>query len=191
MGPLAVILGITAFKDGYEDYKRHVTDKSNAEAEYLILRKDGNTATIRSSDIMVGDILWLKNGQEIPADVVVLATSDDSGACYISTANLDGETSLKIRSAPPLPVKLQDRFDLAKFEATLTCCTPNPLLEHFNGSIDLDGSAGLAGTLSVTPDSRQSKVRPHLDFGSLMSTLNGGDHTYRPPSFLLVDSLPR
>ena len=32
LGPLAVILGITAFKDGYEDYKRHVTDKANAEA---------------------------------------------------------------------------------------------------------------------------------------------------------------
>ena len=52
------------------------------------------------SDIQVGDLLYLKNNDKIPADVILLTSSDEasgSGAVYIETANIDGETNLKIR----------------------------------------------------------------------------------------------
>jgi magnesium-transporting ATPase (P-type) len=50
----------------------------------------------------VGDIVRFGEDQQCPADVVVVETSDPAGICYIETANLDGETNLKIRTRAPL-----------------------------------------------------------------------------------------
>jgi len=36
------------------------------------------------------------NNEEIPCDLVVISTSNDDGECNIMTANLDGETNLKV-----------------------------------------------------------------------------------------------
>ncbi|KAF2762402.1 phospholipid-translocating P-type ATPase [Pseudovirgaria hyperparasitica] len=50
-------------------------------------------------NVQVGDFVRLYNEDEIPADIVVLSTSDTDGACYVETKNLDGETNLKVRQA--------------------------------------------------------------------------------------------
>ncbi|CAK7896779.1 phospholipid-transporting ATPase Dnf1p [[Candida] anglica] len=50
-------------------------------------------------DVRVGDVLRIYNNDEIPADVIILATSDDDNCCYVETKNLDGETNLKVRQA--------------------------------------------------------------------------------------------
>jgi phospholipid-translocating ATPase len=50
-------------------------------------------------NVKVGDFIRLYDGEEVPADVVVLSTADSDGACYIETKNLDGETNLKVRNA--------------------------------------------------------------------------------------------
>jgi len=50
-------------------------------------------------NVQVGDFVRLYNDEEIPADVIVLSTSSDDGACYVETKNLDGETNLKVRNA--------------------------------------------------------------------------------------------
>ncbi|KAL6153434.1 phospholipid transporting ATPase [Exserohilum turcicum] len=50
-------------------------------------------------NVQVGDFVRLYNNEEIPADVIVLSTSSDDGACYVETKNLDGETNLKVRNA--------------------------------------------------------------------------------------------
>lgn len=49
--------------------------------------------------VQVGDFIRLYNDEEIPADMIVLSTSSDDGACYVETKNLDGETNLKVRNA--------------------------------------------------------------------------------------------
>ena len=50
-------------------------------------------------NVRVGDFVLLRNDDPIPADVVILATSDADGACFVETKNLDGETNLKVRHA--------------------------------------------------------------------------------------------
>ncbi|KAK4508727.1 hypothetical protein PRZ48_002466 [Zasmidium cellare] len=50
-------------------------------------------------NVRVGDFVRLYSDEEVPADIVVLSTSDPDGACYIETKNLDGETNLKVRTA--------------------------------------------------------------------------------------------
>ena len=46
---------------------------------------------------MVGDFIKLKSDESIPADILLLNTSDANSLCHIETANLDGETNLKQR----------------------------------------------------------------------------------------------
>ena len=53
----------------------------------------------RWKDVQVGDFVRIYEDDQIPADIVILSTSDPDGACYVETKNLDGETNLKVRNA--------------------------------------------------------------------------------------------
>lgn len=45
--------------------------------------------------VKVGDLLCVKENEFVPADMVILTTSNKSGECFIQTATLDGERALK------------------------------------------------------------------------------------------------
>lgn len=49
--------------------------------------------------MQVGDIIKLEKDDYVPCDIVVLGSSEDDAACFIETADLDGETNLKKRYA--------------------------------------------------------------------------------------------
>lgn len=60
----------------------------------------------------VGDVVLLKENDQIPADVIVLSTSDSDGVCFVETKNLDGETNLKPRKALKATMGINNEEDI-------------------------------------------------------------------------------
>ena len=52
---------------------------------------------------------------------------------FIETANLDGETNLKVRQAHPDTSNLLDTNELMNFKANIQCEAPNRHLYEFSG----------------------------------------------------------
>lgn len=65
--------------------------------------------------------------QEIPADIVMLGSSDSDGVCYLETANLDGETNLKLRQSCDIGYSDGDISCLQNFarQRIVECELPN------------------------------------------------------------------
>uniref|UniRef100_A0A3Q4I2G1 P-type ATPase N-terminal domain-containing protein n=1 Tax=Neolamprologus brichardi TaxID=32507 RepID=A0A3Q4I2G1_NEOBR len=90
--PIVLVLSLTALKDICEDYRRFKTDRL---INGLLCRKCYVDQCWKN--VQVGDFVHLSCNEIIPADMLLLYTSDPHGVCYIETANLDGETNLKQR----------------------------------------------------------------------------------------------
>ena len=61
---------------------------------------------IERKDIRQGHLVLVKNREMVPSDMILLASSGDSGSAYVETSSIDGETNLKLRTSPHLPKKL-------------------------------------------------------------------------------------
>lgn len=147
--PLSFVLIITATKEALEDYNRYQSDKKNNLEPYTIVR-DAKLETISSQDICVGDIIRIQNGQQIPADLVLISTSHDEGLCYVETSNLDGETNLKVRKALGDTNKLSTAEDISLLRGSIVYETPNERLYRFNGRIVIQGKENIIHSLNHT-----------------------------------------
>ncbi|UJR23043.1 hypothetical protein I4U23_026069 [Adineta vaga] len=106
--PIAFILCISMIREGYDDMKRRLRDRELNSQKYTLLKANGQKEQIPSSDIQVSDMIIIQKNQHVPADVVLLQTSDKSGTCFIRTDQLDGETDWKLRVATTLTQSLAD-----------------------------------------------------------------------------------
>ena len=48
--------------------------------------------------IGTGQFVMIKENEKVPCDILILATGND-GICYVETAELDGLTNLKMKTA--------------------------------------------------------------------------------------------
>lgn len=131
IAPLAFVLAVTMGKEAYDDYKRNQRDKEANSQKYLILESSSAidssyvdaatppTRAVPSSKLRVGDLVVLEKNQRVPADLVLLRTSDASGTCFIRTDQLDGETDWKLRVAVPSCQKLLSDKDLLGLDAEI------------------------------------------------------------------------
>ncbi|RMZ90024.1 hypothetical protein DV736_g2739, partial [Chaetothyriales sp. CBS 134916] len=83
-------------------------------------------------NVQVGDFVRIYNDEQIPADLVVISTSDPDGACYIETKNLDGETNLKVRTALQAGRKVRHASDCEQAEFWIESEGPDPNLYSYN-----------------------------------------------------------
>ncbi|EGX45934.1 hypothetical protein AOL_s00112g123 [Orbilia oligospora ATCC 24927] len=89
-------------------------------------------------NVRVGDWVRIYNNEEVPADIIILATSDADGACYVETKNLDGETNLKVRHALHCGAGIKHARDCEKARFTVESEGPHANLYAYTGLIRWD-----------------------------------------------------
>uniref|UniRef100_A0A671MF07 Phospholipid-transporting ATPase n=1 Tax=Sinocyclocheilus anshuiensis TaxID=1608454 RepID=A0A671MF07_9TELE len=134
--PLVLVLAITAVKDATDDYFRHKSDQQVNTRQSQVLIK-GKLQNEKWMNVRVGDIIKLENNQFVAADLLLLSSSEPYGLCYIETAELDGETNLKVRQALTVTSDLGDDVaKLADFNGKEVICEPpNNKLDKFTGTL--------------------------------------------------------
>eukprot|EP00062_Callorhinchus_milii_P005095 gi/632944182/ref/XP_007887359.1/ PREDICTED: probable phospholipid-transporting ATPase IA [Callorhinchus milii] len=146
--PLLLILFVAGIKEIVEDIKRHSADNTVNKRKAQVLR-NGAWEIIHWEKIESGDIIKLANSDRIPADIMLLATSEPQSMCYIQTSNLDGETNLKIRQGLHQTSEIKDIESLMKFYGKLECENPNRYLYEFIGNLYFANSRS---TFPLGPD---------------------------------------
>ncbi len=61
--------------------------------------KDNEMVKMKSKDLKIGDIVVLRKGDRIPADMLTLYSDNEQGTLFLKTDQLDGETDWKLRKA--------------------------------------------------------------------------------------------
>ena len=107
-------------------------------------------------DVAVGDIVLLRNNEFIPADIMLLSTSETEDMCYVETKNLDGETNLKPRRGLGVPESeaLRCADACSRFQMRIDSEPPTTNLFSYSG------------TVVITPESPNTSVdkgRPSIN----------------------------
>uniref|UniRef100_A0A8C1XR10 Phospholipid-transporting ATPase n=1 Tax=Cyprinus carpio TaxID=7962 RepID=A0A8C1XR10_CYPCA len=137
--PIVFVMSITAVKDLWEDQRRRKSDqKVNNRLCDVYDRKQKRYVERRWAEVCVGDLVRLCCNEIIPADMVLLHSSDPNGVCHIETANLDGETNLKQRQVVrDLPQGSE--FVPENYSSHIECENPNNDLRRFRGFMEHPG----------------------------------------------------
>ncbi|VVA90796.1 unnamed protein product [Arabis nemorensis] len=146
VAPLSMVLLVSLIKEAFEDWKRFQNDMSINNSTVEILQ-DQQWVPIPWRKLQVGDIVKIKQDGFFPADILFLSSTNPDGICYVETANLDGETNLKIRKA------LERTWDYLvpekayEFKGEIQCEQPNNSLYTFTGNLIVQKQ-----TLPLSPD---------------------------------------
>lgn len=145
---VTLVLMLQAFKDLFEDLKRGRDDREDNTR--TTLHYDHGEEVFISKEwqhCKPGDLLLIREGELIPADVLILASNKANGQCNLSTKSLDGETNLKQRQAPDVvQSSLKGIVDLDAiagllFDTGFECVLNEPCADvrTLDGSIQIDG----------------------------------------------------
>ncbi|KAI5711667.1 probable phospholipid-transporting ATPase VD isoform X2 [Diaphorina citri] len=136
MIPVTFVLGVTAVKDLFEDRRRRASDKRiNNSTCRVYAQEDRRYKKVPWKDVRVGDLVHLSNNEVIPADILLVRSSDPHGFCYIDTCNLDGESNLKQRQ---VPFGFEKHHDLSVpnfFQSVIEVDPPTTKIYRFHGAI--------------------------------------------------------
>uniref|UniRef100_A0A8D2KTW7 Phospholipid-transporting ATPase n=1 Tax=Varanus komodoensis TaxID=61221 RepID=A0A8D2KTW7_VARKO len=145
MIPLTVVLTIIAVKDGLEDCTKYKLDKKiNNFVTQVYCSKEKKYIEKFWKDVNVGDLIRLSCNDEIPADMVLIYSSDGDGICHIETSSLDGETNLKQRQVVKGYAEQNTEVDPEMFLYKIQCESPNNDLSSFRGFISDNERVGLS-----------------------------------------------
>lgn len=77
---------LTMAKEAYDDYQRYQRDKiMNLKTYKKIDHTSKITVECKAQDLKVGDIVVVSTNERVPADLVLLYTTDKSGTVFIRT----------------------------------------------------------------------------------------------------------
>ncbi|XP_069687692.1 probable phospholipid-transporting ATPase IIB isoform X2 [Periplaneta americana] len=149
-GPLTFVLTVTIFREAVDDIRRHRRDKEvNSQKYRRLVRGRDTSELVPSSKLRVGDLVIVEKDQRVPADLVLLRTTERSGACFVRTDQLDGETDWKLRLAVPATQKLDSDMQLFDIKASLYVEKPQRDIHSFIGTFTRHDGYGSEDSLDV------------------------------------------
>lgn len=91
---------------------------------------------VRFSKIKLSPInqIYVEKNQRVPADLILLRTSEPTGAVFIRTDQLDGETDWKLRLAVSETQRLQNDQQLFTISSSLYVERPQRDIHSFIGT---------------------------------------------------------
>ena len=139
--PFIFIFILTAIKDLFEDYKRFKSDtKENNSNIFINEFYDFRFKKDKWRNLFSGEIVKIFNGDVIPADCVLIKSSDVKiNGGYVETKNLDGETNLKKKDCVKIKKYVTDKELLTNIKkGRIEFEEENCNLEEFQGFLFLD-----------------------------------------------------
>ena len=140
-----------ALQEGYSDSIRHMDDNvSNTKNKACVLRNKRWNKEVAWKDVLVGDVILIQDGDQVPADTVILATkmsatSEDTEyeGCSVDTKALDGETNKKTYESFEATSHLRTEEALANMNIKVEVDQPNSELYKLKGKLTVDGKKPL------------------------------------------------
>jgi magnesium-transporting ATPase (P-type) len=75
--PLVFVILLSMTKDAFEDYQRHkLDDEANSRKTLIYSKEKSDFEERRWKDIHVGDVVKVLRKERIPADMIILQSSD-------------------------------------------------------------------------------------------------------------------
>ncbi|ODV93586.1 hypothetical protein PACTADRAFT_46196 [Pachysolen tannophilus NRRL Y-2460] len=127
--PLAFVLIVTMSKEAIDDIQRRRRDREQNNEKYEVI---GLIDPIPSKNLKCGDLIRIHKDCRVPADMILLQSSENNGEIFIKTDQLDGETDWKLRIASPLTQNLS--LDNLK-EVIITTNPPSKSIHSFLGKL--------------------------------------------------------
>jgi len=191
LGPLIIVLAISMVKEAYEDAKRGASDREVNGTSVDRLSPEAGFETLKWADVVVGDVVLIRGGDPVPADVVLLQTSKPDGSCYVETSNIDGETDLKTKEAvlaiaaanpsemcgkhgdsePKEPTAAQ-MARIQGIRGSVECQAPNDKLYKFEGALTVDRDDEAPASASASSSSSR-RAAAGASSGSTGDRLDG------------------
>ena len=151
--PLIFVLSVSIIREFIEDLSRLKYDNMNNNEEVYVFR-NGEFIKSISETIKVGEIILIKEGENVPCDIILIDSNLNDGLCYVETSNLDGEKNLKNKLCNILTYGLFCEKKHVKFEKIFTtnkiiknnilisgfvqCDLPNIDLNKIDGNITIN-----------------------------------------------------
>lgn len=134
IAPLLFVVLLSVIKQAYEDVKRYKNDRL-VNLRLVKRYSQSKFENIYSKNIRVGDIMAVNQGEEIPCDLLLIGCEHLDNCCYITTVNLDGETTSQIRKPPDFTIDYSVPENLSLLSCRIECEDPTYDIYRFVGKM--------------------------------------------------------
>ena len=151
LAPTFIIMLIGVAKEFISELQRYKEDKvvNATPVQRMVLPgsanfKAGSTEMefemTNLAEIRGGDILKIVDGDQVPADCVLLRVENNAAECFVKTGSLDGERNLKPKLANEILSANLDsiigpKADQSKVNLSINCIVPQKELYYFEGRL--------------------------------------------------------
>uniref|UniRef100_A0A0N4ZBE4 Phospholipid-transporting ATPase n=1 Tax=Parastrongyloides trichosuri TaxID=131310 RepID=A0A0N4ZBE4_PARTI len=138
--PIGIIMIFKSIKDFVEDYRRRKNDKKvNESLVYVFDSEKKRFRKMEWQHVLVGDFVHLSIDETIPADILLMRSSDVEGTVYVATSNLDGESNLKEKTVLQGCIEYcgerECEFNPSFLNISVFCSQPDKDLNKLSGKV--------------------------------------------------------